>query len=147
MYIYLYIHLYIYLKKNCKQDFLQNVYHKTKGAQSRAVSCDMQLPASHSGKQPRLIYISQAQGQRYNPKQLIYILKMMVHSLFYHPVPNQQQMNDLIAMQKSPVRSVGRKATITKEELFQATLNLLASLKSIFPEFKGNRAVRRALHQ
>ena len=44
-----------------------------------------------------------------------------------HDTLNEQ---DVIAM-KSPVRSVGRKATITKEELFQATLNLIGPQKSI----------------
>ena len=33
--------------------------------------------------------------------------------------------------QKTPSRTVGRKATITKEELFQATLNLIGPQKSI----------------
>ena len=44
-----------------------------------------------------------------------------------HDTINEQ---DVIAM-KSPVRSVGRKATITREELFQATLNLIGPQKSI----------------
>ncbi|MGN5765311.1 HTH-type transcriptional repressor FabR [Acinetobacter calcoaceticus] len=54
----------------------------------------------------------------------------MVHSSFLplgHDTVNEQ---DVIPM-KSPVRSVGRKATITKEELFQATLNLIGPQKSI----------------
>ncbi|NIE97864.1 HTH-type transcriptional repressor FabR [Acinetobacter sp. C26M] len=54
----------------------------------------------------------------------------MVHSSFLplgHDNVNEQ---DVIPM-KSPVRSVGRKATITKEELFQATLNLIGPQKSI----------------
>lgn len=54
----------------------------------------------------------------------------MVHSSFLplgHDNINEQ---DVIPM-KSPVRSVGRKATITKEELFQATLNLIGPQKSI----------------
>lgn len=33
--------------------------------------------------------------------------------------------------EKMPVRTVGRKATITKEELFQAALNLIGPQKSI----------------
>jgi TetR/AcrR family transcriptional regulator, fatty acid biosynthesis regulator len=54
----------------------------------------------------------------------------MVHSSFLplgHDTVNEQ---DVIPM-KSPVRSVGRKATITKEELFQATLNRIGPQKSI----------------
>ncbi|MDR2060920.1 MAG: HTH-type transcriptional repressor FabR [Acinetobacter sp.] len=54
----------------------------------------------------------------------------MVHSSFLplgHDTVNEQ---DVIPM-KSPVRSVGRKATITKEELFQATLSLIGPQKSI----------------
>ncbi len=54
----------------------------------------------------------------------------MVHSSFLplgHDTINEQ---DVIPM-KSPVRSVGRKATITKEELFQATLSLIGPQKSI----------------
>lgn len=54
----------------------------------------------------------------------------MVHSSFLplgHDTVNEQ---DVISM-KSPVRSVGRKATITKEELFQATLSLIGPQKSI----------------
>ncbi|WP_151715907.1 HTH-type transcriptional repressor FabR [Acinetobacter sp. TUM15071] len=54
----------------------------------------------------------------------------MVHSSFLplgHDNINEQ---DVIPM-KSPVRSVGRKATITKEELFQATLSLIGPQKSI----------------
>lgn len=54
----------------------------------------------------------------------------MVHSSFLplgHDTVNEQ---DVIPM-KSPVRSVGRKATITKEELFQATLSLISPQKSI----------------
>jgi len=45
-------------------------------------------------------------------------------------VNNGTIADDVIAM-KTPVRSVGRKATITKEELFQATLNLIGPQKSI----------------
>lgn len=54
----------------------------------------------------------------------------MVHSSFlssHHDTLNEQ---DVIPM-KSQVRSVGRKATITREELFQATLNLIGPQKSI----------------
>ncbi len=38
---------------------------------------------------------------------------------------------DLAVLEKVPTRSVGRKATITKEELFQAALNLIGPQKSI----------------
>ena len=56
---------------------------------------------------------------------------MMVHSSVLPPSPKPAtDEQDLIAI-KSPVRSVGRKATITKEELFQATLNLIGPQKSI----------------
>ena len=55
----------------------------------------------------------------------------MVQSSTFLPL-GRDSLNeqDVIAM-KSPVRSVGRKATITKEELFQATLNLIGPQKSI----------------
>nr|WP_228258274.1 HTH-type transcriptional repressor FabR [Acinetobacter sp. ANC 4633] len=39
--------------------------------------------------------------------------------------------HSLTAQAKTPLRSAGRKATITKEELFQATLNLIGPEKSI----------------
>ena len=56
---------------------------------------------------------------------------MMVHSSVLPPSPKPAtDEQDLVAI-KSPVRSVGRKATITKEELFQATLNLIGPQKSI----------------
>lgn len=56
---------------------------------------------------------------------------MMVHSSVLPPSPKPAtDEQDLIPI-KSPVRSVGRKATITKEELFQATLNLIGPQKSI----------------
>ena len=56
---------------------------------------------------------------------------MMVHSSVLPPSPKPAtDEQDLIAI-KSPVRSVGRKATISKEELFQATLNLIGPQKSI----------------
>lgn len=45
-----------------------------------------------------------------------------------NPVPSQDQIHEL---EKFSVRTVGRKATITKEELFQATLNIIGSQKSI----------------
>ena len=41
---------------------------------------------------------------------------------------NQEQYHDL---EKVAIRTVGRKATITKDELFQAALNLIGSQKSI----------------
>ena len=40
----------------------------------------------------------------------------------------QDQIHEL---EKVSVRTVGRKATITKEELFQAALNLIGQQKSI----------------
>ncbi|WP_151709080.1 HTH-type transcriptional repressor FabR [Acinetobacter brisouii] len=47
-------------------------------------------------------------------------------------MPNDHALLDASAVQaKSPARSAGRKATITKEELFQATLNLIGPEKSI----------------
>lgn len=56
---------------------------------------------------------------------------MMVHSSVLTPSPKPAtDEQDLVSI-KSPVRSVGRKATITKEELFQATLNLIGPQKSI----------------
>ncbi|KXZ68715.1 HTH-type transcriptional repressor FabR [Acinetobacter venetianus] len=54
----------------------------------------------------------------------------MVHSSFLPLGSDTLNEQDVIAM-KTPVRSVGRKATITKEELFQATLNLIGPQKSI----------------
>ncbi|ENU25188.1 hypothetical protein F993_00172 [Acinetobacter proteolyticus] len=54
----------------------------------------------------------------------------MVHSSFLPLGHDNLNEQDVIPM-KSPVRSVGRKATITKEELFQATLNLIGPQKSI----------------
>lgn len=55
----------------------------------------------------------------------------MVHSSVLTPSPKPAtDEQDLVSI-KSPVRSVGRKATITKEELFQATLNLIGPQKSI----------------
>ncbi len=54
----------------------------------------------------------------------------MVHSSFLPLSSDTLNEQDVIAM-KTPVRSVGRKATITKEELFQATLNLIGPQKSI----------------
>lgn len=55
----------------------------------------------------------------------------MVQSSTFLPLGHDSlNEQDAIAM-KSPVRSVGRKATITKEELFQATLNLIGPQKSI----------------
>lgn len=54
----------------------------------------------------------------------------MVHSSFLPLSHDNLNEQDVIPM-KSPVRSVGRKATITKEELFQATLNLIGPQKSI----------------
>ena len=45
-----------------------------------------------------------------------------------NPAPSQDQIHEL---EKFSVRTVGRKATITKEELFQATLNIIGSQKSI----------------
>ncbi|WP_038342063.1 HTH-type transcriptional repressor FabR [Acinetobacter sp. A47] len=54
----------------------------------------------------------------------------MVHSSFLPLGHDTVTEQDVIPM-KSPVRSVGRKATITKEELFQATLNLIGPQKSI----------------
>lgn len=54
----------------------------------------------------------------------------MVHSSF--PALHHSPMDDQDPIEmKSSVRSVGRKATITKEELFQATLNLIGPQKSI----------------
>ena len=59
------------------------------------------------------------------------ILKIMVQSSTFLPLGHDSlNEQDVIAM-KSPVRSVCRKATITKEELFQATLNLIGPQKSI----------------
>ncbi|ENX12224.1 hypothetical protein F895_03151 [Acinetobacter sp. CIP 64.2] len=54
----------------------------------------------------------------------------MVHSSFL-PLGNDNVNEQDVIPMKSPVRSVGRKATITKEELFQATLNLIGPQKSI----------------
>ncbi|HBO72551.1 MAG TPA: HTH-type transcriptional repressor FabR [Acinetobacter sp.] len=54
----------------------------------------------------------------------------MVHSSFLPLGSDTLNEQDVITM-KTPVRSVGRKATITKEELFQATLNLIGPQKSI----------------
>lgn len=66
----------------------------------------------------------------YNPDQLTYILKTMVHSSFL-PLGNDTVNEQDVIQMKSQVRSVGRKATITREELFQATLNLIGPQKSI----------------
>ena len=46
----------------------------------------------------------------------------------YPDLENQEQYHDL---EKVTIRTVGRKATITKDELFQAALNLIGSQKSI----------------
>ncbi|WP_109441670.1 HTH-type transcriptional repressor FabR [Acinetobacter haemolyticus] len=54
----------------------------------------------------------------------------MVHSSFSQLDTDTLNGQDVIPM-KAPARSVGRKATITKEELFQATLNLIGPQKSI----------------
>ncbi|EEY93159.1 putative HTH-type transcriptional repressor FabR [Acinetobacter junii SH205] len=54
----------------------------------------------------------------------------MVHSSFL-PLGNDTVNEQDIIQMKSQVRSVGRKATITREELFQATLNLIGPQKSI----------------
>ncbi len=54
----------------------------------------------------------------------------MVHSSFLPHGNDTVNEQDVIQM-KSQVRSVGRKATITREELFQATLNLIGPQKSI----------------
>ncbi len=48
---------------------------------------------------------------------------------------------------KSQVRSVGRKATITREELFQATLNLIGPQKSIASLSLREIAQKQGLHQ
>lgn len=53
-------------------------------------------------------------------------------SLSTTAMPTDHALLDASAVQaKSPARSAGRKATITKEELFQATLNLIGPEKSI----------------
>ena len=54
----------------------------------------------------------------------------MVHSSFL-PLGNDTVNEQDVIQMKSQVRSVGRKATITREELFQATLNLIGPRKSI----------------
>lgn len=54
----------------------------------------------------------------------------MVHSSFL-PLGNDTVNEKDVIQMKSQVRSVGRKATITREELFQATLNLIGPQKSI----------------
>lgn len=54
----------------------------------------------------------------------------MVHSSFL-PLGNDTVNEQDVIQVKSQVRSVGRKATITREELFQATLNLIGPQKSI----------------
>ena len=45
--------------------------------------------------------------------------------------PSDISISDETDLEKLPPRTVGRKATITKEELFQAALNLIGSQKSI----------------
>ena len=53
-------------------------------------------------------------------------------SLSTTAMPTDHALLDASAVQaKSPARSAGRKATITKEELFQATLNLIGPENSI----------------
>ena len=47
------------------------------------------------------------------------------------PSPSDIFISDETDLEKLPPRTVGRKATITKEELFQAALNLIGSQKSI----------------
>ena len=54
----------------------------------------------------------------------------MVHSSFL-PLGNDTVNEQDVIQMKSQVRSVGRKATITREELFQATLHLIGPQKSI----------------
>lgn len=54
----------------------------------------------------------------------------MVHSSFSQLNTDTLNDQDVIPM-KAPVRSVGRKATITREELFQATLNLIGPQKAL----------------
>ena len=54
----------------------------------------------------------------------------MFHSSFL-PLGNDTVNEQDVIQMKSQVRSVGRKATITREELFQATLNLIGPQKSI----------------
>ena len=44
---------------------------------------------------------------------------------------SESVQDDRVTLEQTPVRSVGRKATITKEELFQAALNLIGPQKSI----------------
>lgn len=63
----------------------------------------------------------------------------MVHSSFSQLNTDTLNDQDVIPM-KAPVRSVGRKATITREELFQATLNLIGPQKKhCFIEFARDR--------
>ena len=54
----------------------------------------------------------------------------MVHSSLLASSPNMVNEQDIVFEKLAP-RTVGRKATITKEELFQATLNLIGPQKSI----------------
>ena len=54
----------------------------------------------------------------------------MVHSSLLASIPNMVNEQDIVFEKLAP-RTVGRKATITKEELFQATLNLIGPQKSI----------------
>lgn len=54
----------------------------------------------------------------------------MVHSSLTAPTHDTLAQQDVNPV-KQPIRTVGRKATITKEELFQATLNLIGPQKSI----------------
>ena len=54
----------------------------------------------------------------------------MVHSPLLASSPNMVNEQDIVFEKLAP-RTVGRKATITKEELFQATLNLIGPQKSI----------------
>ena len=54
----------------------------------------------------------------------------MVHSSLLASSPNMVNEQDIVFEKLAP-RTVGRKATITKEELFQATLDLIGPQKSI----------------
>ncbi|WP_273776978.1 HTH-type transcriptional repressor FabR [Acinetobacter sp. GSS19] len=55
----------------------------------------------------------------------------MPSSSTVHNSIDTRAQDNLNVLEKMPTRSVGRKATITKEELFQAALNLIGPEKSI----------------
>ena len=66
----------------------------------------------------------------------------MVHSSLLASSPNMVNEQDIVFEKLAP-RTVGRKATITKEELFQATLNHQDLTASLVPMSDGLLMIRK----